>query len=219
MHYHLEIIMPPTEDIEGAVAQILKQFNEQPKETDEDTQYNLRYAFWDWYTIGGRWAGEKLLRSVDQKKLASFYKALEEMKVTVIGLVWGKEELSPASQIPAVDALWNEYFPDSPTKVCPIFKHYEGSNGDIMPLKDIPESLTAARVIVAGLDYENNLKAQFMVQDDIYNGCNFIESKWGGTVKQALELAAEAIKWRKQEWIDSHTPRPDWVVVTVDYRN
>lgn len=42
MHYHLEIIMPPTEDIEGAVAQILKQFNEQPKETDEDTQYNLR---------------------------------------------------------------------------------------------------------------------------------------------------------------------------------
>ena len=219
MHYHLEVIMPPTDDIKGTLAQILEPFSEHQDETDEDLEYMKRYAFWDWYEIGGRWAGDKMMAALDKDKLAAFNAALQEKKITISGLIWGKEELSPASQIPLVDSLWNEFFPDSPTKVCPIFKHYQGSNGDVMELKDIAKRATAARVIIAGLDYQQKMTAQFMIEDSIYNGVNFVDSKWDGTIAQALEMFAKKNEHCKEEWFESHTPRPDWLVVTVDYHS
>src|SRR5262245_27782076 len=109
MHYHLEVILPPVDNVEQAIGQILEPFDENGK--DEDGHRNS-HAFWDWYVVGGRWAGAKLQAMLDPKKLEEFNAELTKRKVTVSGIQAGKQELSPASQIPMVDALWNEFFPD-----------------------------------------------------------------------------------------------------------
>src|SRR6185503_20458398 len=105
MHYHLEIIMPPTEDVERSVAEILKRFNEN---ADDETRSN---AFWDWYQSGGRYSGCKLEALVPQERRDAFWAELKARGVTVSGLQFGKQELKPASQIPSVDALWREMCP------------------------------------------------------------------------------------------------------------
>lgn len=52
MHSHIEIIFPPnTKNINEAVEQILKPF-------DENVEEN-KNTFYDWYEIGGRWSGYK----------------------------------------------------------------------------------------------------------------------------------------------------------------
>ena len=65
MHYHLEIIMPPTKDVEEAVRQVLEEYSE--SWTDEDGNPSSR-AFYDYYVIGGRYSGEKLQAGLDQSK-------------------------------------------------------------------------------------------------------------------------------------------------------
>lgn len=51
MHFHLEVIMPPTTNVEGALEKIMAQFDE----NNEDASH----AFWDWYVIGGRFFWRK----------------------------------------------------------------------------------------------------------------------------------------------------------------
>src|SRR5690242_19801207 len=118
MHAHLEIVMPPTDDVEAAVSEIMKQFDESGE--DEDGVRNSN-TFWDWYVIGGRWAGEKIDCVLDEKQKEAFFAELTRRKVTVSGVQCGKQKLEPASQSEMVDALWNEMFPDAPVKVCPYF--------------------------------------------------------------------------------------------------
>ena len=118
MHSHTEIIMPPTDDIEAAVKQIMAPFNEQPDDDDED----VRSSFWDFWVIGGRWAGHKLQAGLDQDKLKAFHDAMTQRKVTVDSIQGGKQALKPESQIPVVDAMWHEFFPET-TGPCPLFKH------------------------------------------------------------------------------------------------
>ncbi len=108
MHYHLEVILPPVGNIEDAANQILEPFNEQGE--DEEGQRN-QHAFWDWHVIGGRWAGAKLEAVLDPKKKDEFFAELTKRNITVSGLRAGKEKLEPESQIPMVDAPWNEFFP------------------------------------------------------------------------------------------------------------
>lgn len=57
MHYHCETIMPPVKDVEIAVENILNPFNEN---VPESADYDPRDAFFDFYSIGGRFAGAKL---------------------------------------------------------------------------------------------------------------------------------------------------------------
>src|SRR6185312_2392586 len=103
MHYQLEIIMPPVADVKTAVAQILEPFDEQGE--DEDGNPNA-HGFWDWYVIGGRWAGAKLEAMFGPERLKAFRAELAERNVTISGVRFGKQELQPADQIPMVDALW-----------------------------------------------------------------------------------------------------------------
>lgn len=51
MHYHLEIVMPPTEDVQTAVSQILEPFSRHRQDSSS--------PFWDWWEIGGRFADAK----------------------------------------------------------------------------------------------------------------------------------------------------------------
>lgn len=222
MHYHLEIIMPPTEDVEAAIAQILKPFDENG--SDEDGNLNL-HPFWDFWIIGGRWAGEKLKAGLDQEQLKKFYDKLKEIKITVHGVQCGKQELAPASQIPDVDAVWCEFFPESNTKVCPLFNHYndqyKNSDGypDVMTFDKMPDGLTAERVIIAAPDYEDTLNATFMIQQESWNGVTHIKADWDGKIKTAIEWHLKRLENYEGEYKRKSTPQDDWLVVTVDYHS
>ncbi|PHS61029.1 MAG: hypothetical protein COB09_18960 [Thalassobium sp.] len=221
MHMHLEIIMPPTDDVESSIKQILAPFDENGKDDCCDPD---PHAFWDFYVIGGRYAGEKKSQSFDKESLTAFYKDLNKNKITVSSLQCGKQKLEPSSQIPTVDKLWVKHFPDG-GKVCPIFDHYndqyEHSEGypDIMTLKDTPENLEVHHVIIATPDWEDKIAAHYMVENSVYNGVNYLDTKWDGTIKGALEMSAEKNKRYTEEAKEKYTPKDDWLVVTVDYHS
>jgi hypothetical protein len=212
-HYHLEIVMPPTDDVQKAVEKILAPFDE---DNDEASG-----PFWDFWVIGGRWSGEKLTCALDKTRMDAFFRALSDKRVTVHGLTCGKQEISPASQIPMVDALWREFFPDSPLKVCPLFRHFNDQYAhstdfpDVMPLKDVPVELTAERVIIVGPD----LQPASMLQQKFWNGVSWIDAKWDGKLTTALVMHRERLKGYRAEYAKQIDPQPDWLVITVDYHS
>ena len=225
MHYHCEVIMPPSNNIQETLAEILAPFDEN-KCGDEDA---LGHDFWDWFVIGGRWAGSKEMCKHDPAKLEQFYKDLKEAKVTVSGFRCGKQEISPSSQIPMVDKMWNNMFPTDNGEVipCPIFAHsnnqYDSNDflsGDICRADQIPERLTSERVIIAGPSYDGSkMEANFMLCRDQWNGVNHMPIDWDGLVKSAVEKFVEKLKERSAEYAEKVTPKPDWICVTVDYHS
>lgn len=216
MHHHLEIVMPPTSDVESAVAQIMRQYDEN---MEEDEDHSRVHAFWDWYVIGGRWSGNKLMAKYDQTKVDQFYEWLKEEKVTVSGLKAGKDELSPASQIPKVDAKWREMMGASGP--CPLFRHAGDSlPNDIDFLSKVPEGLTCSRVIFANPAFDGDgIEAGYMLVDSAWNGCNYMRVDWDGKFSSALDKYRESLKNYKDEYRDKYLPKDDWLVVTVDYHS
>jgi hypothetical protein len=228
MHYHCEIVIPPTTDIEAAVTSVMKQF-------DENDEENRRAAFWDWWVIGGRWAGHKLLAQYDQAKLDEFHEWLQAEKVTVSGLQCGKQELKPATQEAKVDAKWNEMFPSAEFLPCPLFAHSNDSYGkglsgtlpnDVSRLGDVPPTLKCSRVIFAKPGYASDtkdwtgpLEAEFMLCESQWNGCNHMKVDWDETFGSALEQYREQLKNRSDEYAAKVNPASDWLVVTVDYHS
>ena len=219
MHYHCEIIMPPTHDVEAAVNAIMARFDENAPD-DKDGDHDARFTFWDWYVIGGRWSGHKLLARLDAAKLDEFQAMLTKMEVTVSGVQAGKPSLQPESQIAEVDRLWVEHFPDAGFTQCPLFKHYTGTMGDVCRVEELPEGLTASRVIVAGLDSDGNgLRVKTMQQRDAWNGVNILKTAWDGKIAAALAAHAERISWYRDDLREALTVKPDWLAVTVDYHS
>ena len=217
MHYHLELVMPPTDDVEAAVTQILTPFYEG---LDHDNENANGHPFWDFWSIGGRWSGAKVRAMFSEERMDAFNAALRAAKVTVSGLVFGKEELSPCDQIPAVDALWCEHFPESPVKQCPLFKHYTGNVGNVMRFAEIPVGITAHRVIVAGSHYKGDkLEVVYMIQDEAWNGVTHVKSDWDGKVMTAIEKHLKRIESYRPDYIEKVTPQPDWLVATIDYHS
>lgn len=233
MHHHCEIVIPPTTDIEASVAAVMKPFDEDPREKHED--HSCQHAFWDFWVIGGRWAGHKLIARYDEAKIDEFYAWLNAEKVTVSGLQAGKHELSPATQIPKVDAKWNEMFPSVIPVKCPLFRHSNDQYGkglggslpqDVSRLGDVPERLKCSRVIFAGPSYESEskghtgpLEAKFMLAEDAWNGCNHMKVDWDGKLKTAVEKCHEHFKNYKAEYVEKILPQHDWLAVTVDYHS
>jgi len=215
-HYHLEIIMPPIIDVEAAIEQIMKPFSENEEEAN--------HAFWDWYVIGGRFAGVKL--NYDETKLESFHAWLKEERITVSGVQCGKQELSPADQVPKVDAKWAEMFPESGLTVCPLFSHYQDQyknnlqHPDVMRLGDVSKDLKAFAVIVASKKYQSEeLEAEFMIHESVWNGVTHIDAKWDGLVASALKMHTDKLAGYREEYRNESTPADDWLCVTVDYHN
>lgn len=222
MHYHLEIIMPPTDDVPAAVAQIMKPFDENPPEvtSEDDEDRPNRHAFWDYWQIGGRWTGRKMMFQLGEAKIREFREFLGDNKVTISGLQWGKPTLMPATQIPYVDRLWREAFPDAPTKVCPLFDHYKDNVGDVLPLGKTLASLPCGHVIVAALDYQGKqLEAVFMVRDSIWNGVTHQDTTWDRTLGGALDAHVSRLSRMNPEYAAKVTPTDDWLVVTIDYHS
>lgn len=204
--------MPPTDNVEGAIEQLLEEYYEGWE--DEDGHPNS-HAFYDFYRIGGRWSGHKIL----PENISIFDKVLTDNNITVSGLQFGKQTLKPASQIPLVDELWNKTFPESPVKVCPIFDHYKGDVGDIMKLRDIPVKLTASHVIIAHphWDDKEKLEVGYMLLDEIWNGTTHQKTTWDGTIRSALQEHSKQYSRSDKEFQDKYIPTGDWLCVTVDY--
>ena len=225
MHYHGEIIMPPVaeEQVEDAVATIMKAFDEEPEaedstyfcigdDRDENYPYNP-HAFWDWYVIGGRWSGEKLKRSLDSEQYKTFNDELDRREITVSSVTSGKQTIMPAEQKESVDALWREYFPGT-TEHCPLFDHAgDRLPGDIGTLGECPKELAACRVIIADAGGD----ALWMVEDSVWNGTNFQETDWSGKVWDAIDQWSKRVDGYQEEYRAAKMPSDEWLAVTVDY--
>lgn len=228
MHHHCEIVMPPTDDIEGAVRDIMKPFSENDEENYD--------AFWDFYVIGGRFAGSKQLAVYDKEKLDAFYQWLRDEKVTVSGFQCGKPQLSPPGQRIKVDDKWNEMFTPEGSEytACPLFCHSNDQygrdgigtiSGDIQKLADISE-VECSRVIIAGPSWNSETKehngpieATFMLCDTQWNGVNHMPVDWDGKVSSAISQFTKKLKHYRDKYREVVTPKDNWLVVTVDYHS
>lgn len=206
MHYLLEIVMPPTDDIQGAVDKILEPFS----------QYDGREnCFYDWYVLGGRFSGAKAQARIDKDVLENFYRWLKEEKVTVSGVICGKQMLKPDDQIEKVDAKWKEMTGrDEP---CSLFSHAgDECDGDVCTVGELPEGYKASHVIIAS---DENF-AVYMVQDKLWNGVSWQDATWNGCVRAAIyKWIEEGAKLYEEEYQLKITPTDDWLVVTVDYHS
>lgn len=222
MHSHCEIVIPPTHDVESAVMSVMSEY-------DENNEDQRSFAFWDWYVIGGRWAGCKLMSKFDAKKLGQFTEWLDSEKLTISGLVWGKQELNPRDQIERVDAKWNEMFPSDGGAIaaCPIFKHSnpngEMIDGDICRVSEMKSDYKCSRILFSGPSYDQEtdgytgqLKSTFMLSEDFWNGTNHVRTIWDLTFKHALNLFQESIEHTSDAYKSAVSIQDDWLVVTVD---
>lgn len=224
-HYHCEIVIPPTDNVEDAIRTVLAPFSENIHDNGGDLGLGL--AFWDYWVIGGRYSGSKIEAMCDPEKLAEFQSWLGAQKVTVSSLRCGKAELSPASQAEIVDAKWNEMFPSEKFTPCPLFKHSgERMSLDISRLGETPIDMKCFRAIIAAPSYEMTtqdwtgpLSARFMVQQEFYNGVSWLSTSWDGTLRSALKMCADLNSRCTPEYADRATPTDDWLVVTVDYHS
>ena len=200
MQNHLEIIMPPVpmEDIKARVRAIMRPYNL--------SQASNHYgSFWDFYSIGGRWSGHKLIQSLDQDKLKAFKALLNKRHFMISPVGSVKSSLISETHIEEVDRLWQEYFPDSVMTQCPFFRHsHIPYYVDVMTVKECLE-LSAHHVIFV----DGAGEARFMVQKMIWNGLNYQETTWDSTIKSALVMC----NLDAGEEVEMH----DWLVVTVDY--
>lgn len=214
MHEHIEVIIPPTDDVEASVAKVMADFD---KNNEEAAQ-----PWWDFYTIGGRWAGEKVMQGLDREKVDCFMQELRDRGITVSAVQMGKQALQPASQIPMVDALWLEYFPDWTLGSCPLFAHFNGPHQnrtswpDVMRLGDVDWDLKAEKVLIGCYQFDGELEAEFLVQSQIWNGCNFEITKWDGTVGHALDAFEERLQHVVSHARERMEPGNEWLCVTVD---
>jgi len=201
-HHHCEVIIPPAfgtsaDAIDAALEQILGPFSEHKSERTGN-------EFWDFWKIGGRWTGVKQQSSVPEKMLDEFMEELTRLGVTVSGIQFGKQALSPKSQEEAVDALWRNWFPGTAER-CPLFAHADGFD-DVIPVCNLPVGLTAERVIVAKPHWEDpaRLEAGHMRCQRYWNSVEWEQTVSDGKVVPLL--------------LDLKVPG-DWLSVTVDYHS
>lgn len=231
MHYHCEIIIPPNAEIEASVKTIMEPYYESSEADDKSA-----YPFWDFWVIGGRYAGSKFEQGLDKGKLDEFAEWCRSEGITVSGFQAGKQELQPKSQIPKVDAKWNEMFPsaDGKQRACSLFNHSNDQfarnglsicEGDISLLKD-SKHVKCSRVIFAGSsfncttnEFTGELEAKFMLAEDIWNGCNHMPIAWNGTIADALAQYEKTLAGSKDSYKAAMQPNDDWKCITVDYHS
>lgn len=220
MHCTLEVVLPPVLHLELALNQILKPFDENG--SDDDNESASKHAFFDYFLVGGRFSGRKEKSKLDQKRLDAFQDEIVKRGFTVSPVVAGKQKLVPESQETAVDLLWREHFPESTMLRCPLFAHSPQSVGsDICTVADLPADLTASRVIIAAPGWRNDgtLEAVFMIEDSIWNGFNHVDVTWDGKVKSAIDMFIGTGNRYTDEYKGRSFPQSEWNVVTVDYHS
>lgn len=95
---------------------------------------------------------------------------------------------------------------------------YEKRLGKYKSFKDIKDDETAYRVIYASeRKYDGKFEAEFMIEQEFWNGTNFVKSTWNGNIKETFEYFKDYNNNCGEEYIEKITPKPDWLAVTVDY--
>lgn len=237
MHYILEILIPPMsyDKIDNYLKQTLKEF----REYDEEDNRNLN-GFYDYFLIGGRFSSSKMRSCLDEEKMNQFYDEMNNKNVTVSSLVWGKQELSPSSQIPMVDQLWKEFFPEWPGNDCPLFSHSENAVfSDIMTLGDCKkhDAIMDHQVSSFAIAHDERVTGFYglkhLLHQEYWNGCVFQKTDFDGSLRNGLERYNELVlrdtKHAEKNLADDPQKledfkrrkeiTDDWLVVTVDYHN
>jgi len=246
-HYRLEVIMPPApaEKIGELLDQIMAPYcenNDLPEDRDDNSALyewaaQESQAFWDFFVVGGRFAGSKLEASLDPEKFDQFQNELQERGITVSGITFGKPTLSPASQEKDVDQLWRDYFPGT-TEHCPLFSHsnnqYDSDDtlpSDICTLAEVPANYRCAHLMIAtpqfnyrkkdseSSTWDGPIACEWQIQKSIWNGSNFIDSAWDGSVAGAVDMFRNLIEHRNEDYKAVIEPKPDWLCITVDYHS
>ena len=98
MHYHVELIMPPTPliEIKSRISEMLYLLSNRAAEIAGTTA-----PLYDWYQIGGRFASTKMRLRLDPERLRKFKKELTGKKIMVGPNLAGKPQLWPADLIPS----------------------------------------------------------------------------------------------------------------------
>jgi hypothetical protein len=103
---------------------------------------------------------------------------------------------------------------------CPLFANYKGHECDTMPLAQVPGDFACHHLIIAGPRWKDGTtEAQAMLMEKIWNGVSYQDTTWDGTFAAALEIHSKKLENYKEEYRATHTPQPDWLVVTVDYHS
>lgn len=198
MHYHGEVVLPPSEDIEGQIRSLIRQFSEHYNE-------DSRFSFYDYWEIGGRYSGSKMEANLGKDNIEAFSDWLTEKKVTVSAVRFGKQTLEPASQRQLVDTEWSRRFPEF-AGACPFFDHFDGDVSDICTVAEVPAELTCFTLIIADKpDWADKLVVVELLHKEIWNGVSMQKTDFDGNVLKVLQE-------RKQV-------QDDWLVVTIDYHS
>lgn len=208
MHEHLEIILPPPHDWQASgavkkdVEDIMKSF-----QRDEDDG-----GWWDYFMIGGRWAGQHVLSRIEPAVIQSFRERLAAEKITVSGVQFGKPDLSPASQIPRVDSLWRKMVPGGGDQ-CVLFGH-AAPEGDVCTVGKLGPHLNCDRLILCTRSSSGMPKPHRMAVASFWNGIEHQETDFNGNVAAFIEAqsARDASAYPEPLQIG-----PEWIAVTVDY--
>ena len=219
MHYRGEIVIPPVDNVEEFINEMLEPWNEKYKymETATSDKQNP-YAFFDYFVVGGRYNGDKVLDSLPENGRERFYKRLNAEHVTVSGIQFGKQTLQPTSQKSLVDSIWCEMFPDNILKECPLFDNYKGNMWDIMPLANIPQQTEAYYVIIAKADVSKP-NVSHIFQKEVWNGKDWLECKFDGCVTTALEMVNKKLDHLDETARAAFLPNEKWLCVTVDFHS
>ncbi len=215
MHYHLEIIMPPVDDVEKAVEQIMAPFDEnQP----DDSEHFGKNSFWDYYSIGGRFGGSHLQSRYSAEAIEGCEREMNEVGVKVKGIQFGRPELAGSESKRKAMEVWSRHFPSEPE--CWFFTNGQ-RDLDVCKLSEVGEHLTAFHLIIASPDWADDsaLSAREMTSQSIWNGVSIVDTSFDGFVMKFLAGMEEKKSKATDEWKAKHLPTQDWLAVTVDYHS
>ena len=199
-HYHVELILPPTPrfEIRERVLEILLPL----RKGDDEATWPADPLF-DWYKIGGRFAGTKHGLRCDPERRRKFYEELYSDEFTSdddlskLGF-WGDD------QLPAVNALWRKWFPEDEVGICPFIGPYPTRDQDICRVDRISDELKADTVVVGNEANQVVLRLKTEIWDSIKR--KFIDTGFDGSVLDALRRCRAA----------GVEPAGDWLAVTLD---
>ena len=225
MHEHLEMFLPPqaSENIEVWITNLLTPFAVHYK----DEQYGdpNPYAFYDYYRIGGGYAGRHLLQRIDPdgsrtREIWADYRALFDNQK--------HRDLDDEAVELRHRNLWRNHFPDG-GPICPLFQSNVKVESDICLVGELAPGLTAARMFVAQnrngdtageLPEHLNMHSVcfYMLCVEVWNGANLQRTDWNGLVSDGIERQQAHVRQHyRQEFYQDYAINDDWLVATIDY--
>ena len=195
-HHHVELIMPPTDlGIQEQVGNILYPLSMWVPERAEAEDY-----LYDWFTIGGRFAGTKLCLRLDPERLRQFWDELhgEAFNTDTDSSIFMGERWWGTSDLPKIDALWRKWFPEDEVGAYPLSPYYPAGDWDICRVDRLPDNLTAHAVV-------------FQIAVEVYDRTKgeWLRTDFDGSVRKALRRCRAG----------GVEPANDWLAITLDAHN